>query len=74
MATTLKIGGGRFSALDSSISPNPKPDTSSHARMLTGSEKKSLRDFASKGVVVVGQKYVVTRSSNGHFIFSASKK
>ena len=74
MATTSKIGGGRFSALDSSASPNRKPVTSSHARMLTVSEKRSLRDFASKGLAVVGQKYVVTRTGNGRFIFSAPKK
>lgn len=42
--------------------------------MLTASEKRSLRDFASNGVAVVGQKYVVTRASNGRFIFIAPKK
>lgn len=74
MAMTLKIGGGRFSALDSSNSLNQKPDTSSHARMLTVSEKRSLRDFASRGLVVVGKKYSVTRTNNGQFEFSAPKK
>lgn len=48
MATTSKIGGGRFSALDSSDSPSQRPSTSSVARMLTESEKKSLRDFFSR--------------------------
>ncbi len=42
--------------------------------MLTVSEKKSLRDFASNSVAVVGQKYVVTRTGKGGFIFSAPKK
>ena len=42
--------------------------------MLTVSEKRSLRDFANKGVDVVGQKYLVTRTNNGRFIFSAPKK
>lgn len=42
--------------------------------MLTVSEKRSLRDFASKGVAVVGQKYAVTRTGNGRFIFSAPKE
>jgi len=74
MAMTSKIGGGRFSALDSSTSLNRKPDTSSHARMLSVSEKRSLRDFASKGVAVVGQKYVVTRTGNGCFIFDAPRE
>lgn len=73
MEKTLKIGGGRFSALDSSTSPNRKPGTSSHARMLTVSEKKSLRDFASSGVAAIGRKYVVTRTVNGHFTFNAPK-
>ncbi len=74
MAMTLKIGGGRFSALDSSASPNRKPDISSRARMLTVSEKRSLRDFASEGVVVVSKKYTVTKSGNGRFVFSTTKK
>lgn len=74
MTTTLKIGGGRFSALDSSTSQNQKPDTSSLVRMLTVSEKKSLRDFASESVVVVGQRYVVNRAGNGRIVFCAAKK
>lgn len=42
--------------------------------MLTVSEKKSLRDFASKGVIVVGEKYVISRSATGQFVFGAPKK
>lgn len=74
MVVTLKIGGGRFSALDSSTSPNRRPDTSSRARMLTASEKRTLRAFASEGVVAVGQKYVVTRTGDDRFVFSTPKK
>ena len=42
--------------------------------MLTVSEKRSLRDFASEGVVVVSKKYTVTKSGNGRFVFSTTKK
>lgn len=73
MEKTLKIGGGRFSALDSSTSQNLKPGTSSHARMLTVSEKKSLRDFASSGVAAIGRKYAVTRTDNRRFTVNAPK-
>jgi hypothetical protein len=61
VANSSKIGAGRFSALDS----NTSPDTESDARMLTVSEKKSLRDFASRALIILEQKYVVTGTGNG---------
>jgi hypothetical protein len=50
MAPISKTGGGRFSALASNRSPSPKRDTSSPARMLNASERKSLREFATSRI------------------------
>ena len=66
MTNVSKIGGGRFSVLTSSNSRSPKPDTSSSARMLNASEKKSLREFANSRIK--SGNVVVHESENGRFV------
>lgn len=69
MAQTLKIGGGRFSALASTNSPSPKHGTSSPARMLDASEKKSLREFANSRIK--SGSVVVRESKSGRYVVSS---
>lgn len=68
MTNVSKVGGGRFSVLTSSNSRSPKPDTSSSARMLNASEKKSLREFASSRIK--SGSVVVRESKSGRFVIS----
>lgn len=66
MAKASKIGGGRFSALTSSSSRSQKRDTSSPARMLDASERKSLREFANSRIK--SGSVAVRESTSGRFV------
>lgn len=69
MAKVLKIGGGKFSALASSGSRNPKRDTSASARMLDASERKSLREFANSRIE--SGSVLIKRDTSGRFVITA---